>query len=263
MGKDSRSIKNRTVSGRHIFAVLISVFVITGAFALYRLISTEVNYTAAQEEYEELRQYSPIRMSSPDWIETTPGPPESGQESEPEPTPDIRPDLSAVNPDYAGWIRILGTVIDYPVVHGTDNVKYLNTTFRGERNPSGSIFIDSVCSDDFTGFTLIHGHHMRDGSMFSDLNNFPGTRFTDVEILIYTKNSELLIFNIFDVKRVSDSDNIFSLPGKGHDETARYFSAYNITAEDLQDGTDILVLATCTDSSGSERLLVMAKRTGT
>jgi len=260
MGKNSRSIKSRSVSGRHIVTVLISLFVITGGIALYRLISIETGYTAAQDEYEELRQYTPERISSPDWIESTPGPanPEPS-DTETEPLPDTRPDLSAINPDYVGWIRIHGTVIDYPVVQGTDNVKYLNTTFRGERNSSGTIFIDSGCQADFTGFTLVHGHNMRDGSMFTELNSFYGSRSVGLEILIYTKNSELLSFSIFDVIKVDHNNSIFDLPGRGVNDIANYFAAYGITTQDMLDGTDILVLATCTDSSRTERLLVFAK----
>ena len=51
------------------------------------------------------------------------------------------------NPNYVGWLRIDSTNIDFPIVRGTDNVRYLTTTFRGEENIAGAIFMDYSISD--------------------------------------------------------------------------------------------------------------------
>ena len=37
-------------------------------------------------------------------------------------------ELLAINPDVCGWINVYGTKIDYPVVQGPDNRKYLSTS---------------------------------------------------------------------------------------------------------------------------------------
>ena len=55
-----RPRRHKIVSGRHIFAVLIAVFTLVGGYAGYRLIMTEVEYTAAQNEYSQIRLLSPI-----------------------------------------------------------------------------------------------------------------------------------------------------------------------------------------------------------
>jgi len=267
MEKSNRRSIVQIISGRHIFTVLISLFVIIGIIATYRLVSIQRNYSTAQDEYDELRQFSPIRMSSPDWIESVPGfsvlDPDSEdkleQELEQEQDLDTMPDLSDINRDYIGWIRIEDTSIDYPVVQGSDNIKYLSTTFRSERNPSGTIFMDAGCSPGFSGFSLLHGHNMRDGSMFADLNTFPGLLTLYPDITIFTKDGELLNFTIFDVKRTDNSNAIFSLSGQSNTAIANYFSAYGITTQDLEDGMNILVLATCTSGGRDERLLVFAK----
>ena len=39
-------------------------------------------------------------------------------------------------PDVVGWLRIEGTVIDYPIVQGEDNDYYLHRTFRGRTTSS-------------------------------------------------------------------------------------------------------------------------------
>ena len=56
------------------------------------------------------------------------------------------------------------------MVQGSDNVKYLNTTFEGNKNPAGCLFIDYENSRDMTDpHTYIYGHNMKDGSMFGSL----------------------------------------------------------------------------------------------
>ena len=247
-------------SGRHIFAVLIAVFVIAGGIAAYNLISTERNYSTARNEYSELRLYVQTHaITSPDSEddETT----EAGNASAPE----TMPDMSAINPDYVGWIRIEGTNVDYPMVQGADNIKYLSTTFTGARNPSGAIFVDSRNTGGFSGLTLIHGHNMRDGSMFGglyrllDIELDPEFETTLPIITIFTPDSNILTYQIFTVRRTSENDAVFMLPEEGHDAFSRYFSGFGFSNEELR---NILVLATCTTGSRDERLLVMATRTG-
>ena len=266
MGKTNgteRSRISKILSGRYIFTALIAVFIIAGAVAAYRLITIERDYLTAKNEYNELRELSPIRMASPDWIESQPDFSEPGQDSKIETgqesnTHDM-PDLAEINRDYIGWIHIDDTVIDYPVVQGFDNIKYLSTTFRSERSSSGTIFMDAGCSGDFSGFSLLHGHNMKNGSMFADLNTFTGMTAPFPDISIFTKDGRLLTFTIFDVKTVDQSDRIFTLPGRNLNDAAAYFSGYGITSQDFIDGMNILVLATCTSGNRDERLLVFAK----
>lgn len=76
------------------------------------------------------------------------------------------------NPDLFGWLRIDGTVIDYPVMHTpADPEKYLHTNFAGEYNFAGIPFVDGACSPDSDNL-LIYGHNMLDGSMFRSLMKY-------------------------------------------------------------------------------------------
>ncbi|MBQ7775451.1 MAG: class B sortase [Lachnospiraceae bacterium] len=79
------------------------------------------------------------------------------------------PALTELNPDYVGWIQMPDTVIDYPMVH-KDNSYYLRRDFYGEKNKHGTIFLDESCDAEDT-FLLIHGHNMKDGTMFGCLKN--------------------------------------------------------------------------------------------
>ena len=86
--------------------------------------------------------------------------------------------LSVINPDVVGWIVIDGTPIDYPVVQGTDNSYYLKHLFDGKWNSSGCIFMDYRVSNTLSDrHTVIYGHHMKNGSMFSSLSGYKKQSF--------------------------------------------------------------------------------------
>jgi len=218
---------------------------------------TEVDYTAAQNEYAQLRIFAP----NADGTYTTTTNTTTGTEGTAEDAEnDAVPDLSEINPDYIAWIRIDGTDIDYPVVRGPDNFKYLNTTFTGDRNPSGTIFMDSENQNGFDFFAILHGHNMRDGSMFAGLHRFTDNRFRTEhsEVTIYSIDKGVLVYKIFAVKLTNINDAVFDLPLKGFNEKADYFSGFGFSETDLRDSIDILVLATCTVGERNERLLVFA-----
>ena len=82
--------------------------------------------------------------------------------------------LRAVNDDITGWLYIPGTHVDYPVYQGDTNNEYLRTTATGEYSVGGQIFMD--CDNARPGLvdrqTIIYGHHLNDGSMFADIDEF-------------------------------------------------------------------------------------------
>ena len=251
-------------SGRLIFAALIAVFIITGGVAAYNLITTEIQNNVAQNEYSELRQFAPGIYTSPNADEDNQIPTSnpSGSDTETQPSPIYMPDLTAFNPDYIGWIRIDGTEIDYPIVQGTDNIKYLNTTFMGERNPSGTIFMDNENLYGFTGLAILHGHNMRNGTMFAGLHNFRDNDFLALydEITIFTPDGETLTYRVFDVVMTNNRDPVFLLPLEGQQAFTEYFGKYNLEGHYIKDRSGILVLSTCTDGNRNERLLILAVR---
>jgi len=80
--------------------------------------------------------------------------------------------LMLINPDTVGWISIPDTVISYPVVQTSDNLKYLDTSFDGNRSSAGTPFVNS--NNDMQILdrnTVIYGHNMGSGrtDMFSSL----------------------------------------------------------------------------------------------
>lgn len=82
-------------------------------------------------------------------------------------------ELMAINGDVCGWLTVDGTSIDYPVLQGADNYTYLNRDVYGEFSLSGSIFLDSDNSREFTdSYSLVYGHHIDGNVMFGELPSF-------------------------------------------------------------------------------------------
>lgn len=80
--------------------------------------------------------------------------------------------LHEQNADMAGWIRIDGTQIDYPVMYTGDDF-YLSHGFNKEESKSGTPFIDKRCTLlPFGTNTIIYGHHMKNGTMFAELERY-------------------------------------------------------------------------------------------
>lgn len=82
-------------------------------------------------------------------------------------------ELQLRNPEIRGWIRIDGTEIDYPIVQGEDNYKYMNKDAVGKDSLSGSIFMDYRNASDFSDENIIlYGHHMAKDMMFGELDKY-------------------------------------------------------------------------------------------
>lgn len=87
-------------------------------------------------------------------------------------------ELQKVNSDVLGWIQIYGTNVDYPLVQGENNDKYLAKNALGEYSLSGAIFMDYRNDRSFKDFNhIIYGHHMEYHTMFGDVSEFKSKDF--------------------------------------------------------------------------------------
>lgn len=85
---------------------------------------------------------------------------------------DILPEYQEVyheNPDFAGWVMIEGTKINYPVMQTLECPEYyIHRDFNKKSSYAGTPFIgygDAACNTDL----FLYGHNMRNGTMFADL----------------------------------------------------------------------------------------------
>ena len=83
------------------------------------------------------------------------------------------PEEKKISENQIGWLEIYDTGIDYPVMQGEDNMKYINTDPYGDFSLSGSIFLDSRNDPDLLDtYSIIYGHHMEKNVMFGALDQY-------------------------------------------------------------------------------------------
>lgn len=91
--------------------------------------------------------------------------------------PVILPEYEAIvqeNPDFAGWITIDGTKVDYPVMlTKSDEDYYLTRNFNGQDDINGTLFMDARTNlEQRSTNIIIYGHNMKSGEMFGGLNQY-------------------------------------------------------------------------------------------
>lgn len=177
------------------------------------------------------------------------------------------------NPDMVGWIRVNGTVINYPVMQ-TPNYKdyYLYVSFNDEYSNHGCIYAREECdifrpSDNIT----IYGHHMRDGSMFAELERYEDKAYWQSHRYInFDTIEEHHTYEIFAVFKTSASvgkgftyHNYIDFAGEWEfDEfvnTARDLAFFDTDVE-VSYGDKFITLSTCEYTLENGRLVVVAKR---
>ena len=80
--------------------------------------------------------------------------------------------LQGENADYAGWLKIPGTRIDYPVMdRKSDPEYYLRRAFDGSHASGGTPFLGEASGVD-TECLIVYGHNMKNGSMFGTLDSY-------------------------------------------------------------------------------------------
>jgi sortase B len=117
-------------------------------FGMYSMVDSRLVYMSADAaNYEE---YKPTVNNSPSFKE-----------------------LQKINPDVFGWLTVINTEIDYPVVQGKDNDKYVNTDATGKYSLVGCLFLDYRNKKNFSDFNnIIYGHHMERNKLFGSLDEY-------------------------------------------------------------------------------------------
>lgn len=182
-------------------------------------------------------------------------------------TEEARQSLKQMNEDYVAWIDIPGTDISYPVVQ-RDNSFYLNHDFEQKKSGHGSIFLDESCRLD-SEFVMIHGHHMKDKTMFGALSQYKKEEYAkehDVVLLDAGKGyQEYQVFAAFviDFTKETQENGVFhyeELPQTA-DEATEYRNqllknAFDKKEELADKNLPILLLSTCDYRSEEARLVI-------
>ena len=178
-------------------------------------------------------------------------------------------ELKKINSDVLGWISVYGTKIDYPLLQGEDNQKYISTNAQGDYSMAGSIFLDYRNAPDFTDFnTIIFGHHMEKSAMFGDLEQFFKQDFFEEHKygnLYYDgENHGIEFFAFMEVDAFDTS--IYTTPVSQVQakqeylemlvNKSKYFRDINVSSED-----HLVLLSTCTENTTNGRHILVGRIT--
>ena len=198
------------------------------------------------------------------------------QESEiPQPEQTAFEKYSAVyeqNSDFVGWISIDGTNINYPVMQTIDNPNYyLKHSFEKKYSNYGVPYVQENCALGISDNTVIYGHHMNDGSMFSDLCKYESEDFyrehKTIRFATLSGFGEYEIVTVF--KTVAYSEQGFKYyhfvnaeDKAAFDEFLAGCNALRLYDTDVsaEYGDKLITLSTCEYSRTNGRMVVVAKK---
>ena len=193
--------------------------------------------------------------------------------------PEILPEYQALyekNSDIAGWLKIEGTNIDYPVMQPVAQSSdfYLNHDFDGKEDINGSLFLDSrnVLSEPNDNM-IIYGHNMKSGMMFGELKQY-------LEPQYWREHKKVTFNTIYEkgeyeivavcLSKVAEGNagefKYYDFIDAGNKKAFRRFvkniKKLNIMDEeiDLSYGDKLLTLSTCNSYTEDGRLFLVAKK---
>ena len=198
--------------------------------------------------------------------------------------------LLEINPDTVGYIKIDGTIIDYPVVKTTDNDFYLTHDFYKNESRSGTVMMDyrnKVTKDGHSANMILYGHNMQVGTFFATLGEYWRTMYDQypegtksfykehpvIRFDTLYERAEWKVF-AFGIYNVAESrGEVFGYNLKYDFTSEDDFNDYIInimdrsdifTDVDLKYGDDILTLSTCywpyENSGNTVRLAIFARK---
>ena len=173
--------------------------------------------------------------------------------------------LQEINPDVEGWITIFGTTIDYPILHSKDNLDYLNLDYRKEYALGGSVFTDYRNARDFKDdYTIIYGHNMATGQMFSDVKRYEDREYFSKHLYgaLYSRDKVYKIEVVYLAKVDAYKDDVYNLITYANGRNLELMSlvaARALGANNVGGYEKLLLLSTCDSYGSNDRTVLLVK----
>lgn len=185
----------------------------------------------------------------------------------------IYKELHDKNENFAGWLYVDGTNLEYPIMKGPDNEFYLSHDMDGAYDKHGMLIMDDHCKLDADNAQLIiYGHNVNTGKLFGELLFYKEEAYCNYHPVIsfdtIYEQGNYEIFSAFittvtDAQKESgiftsftfDDEESFNKLVKWAKEKSLYNRDYTPNY-----GDDILTLVTCEHSNDEGRFVVMAGR---
>lgn len=180
--------------------------------------------------------------------------------------------LFEMNSDFAGWIYIENTKINYPVMSSAeDSEYYLHRAFDKSESQSGTPFIDGGI-DIEKDCIIVHGHNMKNGSMFGTLDYYGKKDFYEKNPVfsfdsLYEERSFEVVYAI-KAKILKPDEEGFRFYNYSGDLTEAEFNELKAgfereklydTGIEISYGDSLVILSTCTNTD-EERFVVLARK---
>ncbi|WP_342471716.1 class B sortase [Metasolibacillus sp. FSL H7-0170] len=245
--------------------ILIAFFT---AMLIYSLGTLAKNYLQNYTENQQIKELAEIRYKE-DRVTV----PVTTKVQVPIMLPEFQ-ELYKRNSDIIGWLKVDDTRIDYPIMqHQQDVEYYLNHGFDKEENINGLPFLDKYSDIDESNILLIHGHHMKSGSMFADLEKYKKESYYKEHATFHFstlyQQEEYEIVAVVLSKVYRQTDDVFKYYQIADIKTSNEFDSYigNIkqlalydTGVTAQYGDKLIILSTCEYSTENGRLAVVARK---
>ncbi len=178
--------------------------------------------------------------------------------------------LKQINPDVIAWIKIPGTNVDYPILQSQEEADdyYLNRTLEKQEGLPGSIYVEKYDSPDFSdAVSVIYGHTLHDGTMFSELKKYREKDFFEKNpyVYIYLPDGTRKKFQIFAAVAFDDRYLIMSYAFTYDKDFDQYITDLkscidgNVNEDiNVEFGDTVITLSTCIDEFPDQRWLVNA-----
>lgn len=197
--------------------------------------------------------------------------------TEPSTEPVMLEDMAALyeqNPDFAAWVKIDDTVIDFPVMFTPeDEEKYIYANFEGNYDWNGLPFVNKDCSfDPETQNILVYAHNKVYGGMFHELLEYDSEeywqehRYITFKTLYEERTYE--VFAAFSDIVYLKTDDVFKFyefidpqTEEEFNEGVAYFRENTLYETDIkvEYGDRLLTLITCSYRHKYGRYVVVAK----
>lgn len=246
-------------AGRIVYWVMIgllaAIFLLSGVMIAHYLYDSH----HSEVQYQELSQMVETDVDRPDEKPLT-----AAEKYAP---------LLAQNEDFIGWIKIDGTRVDYPVVQKRDTKNYyLRRGFDKKYSYYGTPFaFEDVSFEEADNF-VIYGHHMSNGTMFSDLVQYSFSKefYEQHKTIQFDTLDGFGTYEIIAVfKTVAGGENEFhyykfskaasEYEFESYVAECKSRSLYSIDAT-AKYGDKLITLSTCEYSKENGRLAVVAKK---
>ncbi len=182
--------------------------------------------------------------------------------------------LYAVNSELVGWITIPNTNLDVQVVQTEDNDKYLKKDFYEKTSRYGCPYMDYRNNPQYLDDnTIIYGHHMSDGLMFSNLDKYKdveGYKESPVfqfDTLYDTYNCKVIGAFVTNSNASDDNNYIFNYTVTSFMSDEKFMSfvdeikarSFFTTGVQVQADDKLITLSTCSYEFSDARLVVVAR----